>query len=342
MTKSQAASRLRVAVALLLGGLLSAACVNTEPTPAPGPIENGTIGGLTAAAHDETTQSPFDATLSPEGEEVYYIALGKDEDGEDTPGVFTVPAAGGAPTELALGDPLQGPAGVDITLDGATLLIADPAAEDEDADDPEQGALFAVPTAGGAPSVVTGTAGYAPTGVVVARTSGTEYAYFTGRDPVTQERGLFRVEPAGGAVESLAQGAPFSDPGGVAVNEEGVAFVVDGDPEDPEARVIKVERSTAIVIVEGIGVGYPAGIALSKDETVFLVSGIDPEAGHDTVYRVVVDSLEMTQISDPISSYAESAGLHRAHDAEVYAWADSEADGSGTVYVLTPPTSEQN
>ena len=38
-----------------------------------------------------------------------------------------------------------------------------------------------------------------------------------------------------------------------------------------------------------------------------------------------------------MEQFAESAGLHRAHDAEVYAWADSEANGTGTVYVLRGP-----
>jgi hypothetical protein len=36
-----------------------------------------------------------------------------------------------------------------------------------------------------------------------------------------------------------------------------------------------------------------------------------------------------------IDKFSESAGLHRSHGVGVYAWADSHANGTGTVYVLT-------
>ncbi len=337
------------AAGLLVGGLAWTACNPTttppEPTPEPSvfvPPEDGTIGALEAFAHDPTTQSPFDATLSPDGSKVFYLALTLDDEGAQTAGVFTVDAAGGTPSTLAMGAPLQGPSGIDVTLDGTTLLVADPAAEDDNEDDEddvlENGALFAVPVAGGAATIVAGTETYAPTGVVVAQVGEQEYAYFTGRNPTNFEPALFRVAPSGGVPEVMAEGGVFRSPGAVAVTKEGVAFVVDNMPEQPRARVIKVENGEATVILDDIGVGYPAGIALSKDESVFLVSGIDPVEGHDTVYRVVISSLAVTQISDPISEFAESAGLHRAHDVEAYAWADSEADGTGTVYKLTPPT----
>jgi hypothetical protein len=41
-------------------------------------------------------------------------------------------------------------------------------------------------------------------------------------------------------------------------------------------------------------------------------------------------------MTDPIGAFHESAGLHRAHDVDVFAWADSRANDTGTVYVLEP------
>ena len=38
--------------------------------------------------------------------------------------------------------------------------------------------------------------------------------------------------------------------------------------------------------------------------------------------------------TDTIGGFSESAGLHRAKTLNVYAWADSRANGTGTVYVL--------
>lgn len=328
----------------LCSALMLSACPQPTPMDGPepdpvvepdGPYENGTIGNLAPAANDPVVHSPFDATLSPGGEDVYYLALGRDDDGDQVPGVFHVPAAGGAPATLALGDPLEAPAGLDITIDGSRLVIADVSALD---DDERAGALLSLPVSGGAPSALAGTEGYAPAGVVVAVVDGEERAYFTGRDPSTSEAGVFMTSVEGGSVQSVAQGAPFASPGGIAVNQAGVVYVVDGDPSDPAARVLQVEGGAAEVLLTGIGVGYPAGIALSKDESVILVSGIDPVAGTDIVYRVVLDSLEVGTLSEGIDTFAESAGLHRAHDAEAYAWADSEASGTGTVFVLTPPT----
>jgi len=45
---------------------------------------------------------------------------------------------------------------------------------------------------------------------------------------------------------------------------------------------------------------------------------------------------DVAVMTEPVGAFSESAGLHRAHDADVFAWADSKANGSGTVYVLKP------
>jgi hypothetical protein len=338
---------LGVALGALLITLGSAACEvppPVDPSPAEGEgegegeaperIGDGTIGSLDAAANDDTVQAPFDATPSPDGSEVYFTALVK-QDGEDVPGVFHVSSQGGDPETLASDEPLQAPVGITISLDGQTLYIADAAALDDG--EGNAGAVLTVPVTGGAPTALAGTLGYAPQGVVVVREGDGSALWFTGTDPANGTPGVFRVGLSGGAVEPMVDSDVLRDPGGLTVAADGSAYVVDQLGSDPLASIVRIAGGSASTLVPNIGVGYPAGITLSYDETVLLVSGIDPVAGSDLVYRVVLDGIEVQTISEPIASFAESAGLHRAHDAEVYAWADSEANGTGTVYVLRGP-----
>jgi hypothetical protein len=88
--------------------------------------------------------------------------------------------------------------------------------------------------------------------------------------------------------------------------------------------------------MEGLMVGFPAGIALAQDDSAVLLSALDPATRTDSVVRIDIATKEQKGMSDGINTYEEAAGLHRAANAEVYAWADSSADGSGTVYVLAP------
>jgi DNA-binding beta-propeller fold protein YncE len=334
----------------VIGGLLVLAVASgctvyppVEQTPAEGEGEgegeptrvgDGTIGSLDAAANDDAVQSPFDATPSPDGSEVYFTAL-IEQDGDDVPGVFHVAATGGEPETLAVGEPLQAPVGITIGLDGSTLYIADAAALDDG--EGGSGAVLTVPVAGGAPTALAGTLGYAPQGVVVAREGDTGMLWFTGTDPETGVPGVFKTPLSGGAVLPMVEEGSLQDPGGIAAGENGEAYVVDSLGSEQLASLVRIADGNASTMVPNIGVGYPAGVALSYDESVLLVSGIDPVAGTDLVYRVEIDGLAVQTVSGGIDGFAESAGLHRAHDAEVYAWADSEANETGTVYVLRGP-----
>ena len=88
--------------------------------------------------------------------------------------------------------------------------------------------------------------------------------------------------------------------------------------------------------MDGLSVGHPAGIALVNDESAVIVSALDSASGTDRVYRIALADHTVTQLSTTISGFYESAGLHRARNAEVFAWADSHANKHGTVYVLKP------
>jgi DNA-binding beta-propeller fold protein YncE len=271
--------------------------------------------------------APLDATPSPDGKQIYYTALGRDENGEPAPGVFSVAASGGEITRLAVGDPLTAPVNISVSLDGKRLFVADPGSS----------AVFTLSTSGGTPSPVAGTEGYAPRGLTIAQGKDQrEYLYFTGRAADTEQAGLFRLEANGGAVEAVAVGEPFADPAGVAVDAAGVAYVIETSSDNATARVIRVERGTPTTFVEGIGIGFPAGITLTRDAATVLVSGLDPDSKRDVVYFVNVSDKKISRLTKTVGQFHEPAGLHRAHDADVFAWADSQANASGTVYVLTP------
>jgi hypothetical protein len=290
----------------------------TAPDEVPAP-------SISVAANSPMTRSPLDATPSPKGERVYYTALGG-EPGESQPGVFSVAADGGGDIRtLAMGEPLTAPVNISVSLDGKLLFVADPAA----------GAVFTLPAEGGTPAVLAGTEGYAPRGLVAAKDPDKrEYLYFTGRAPDTQAAGLFRIQPAGGAVETLASGEPFGDPAGVAVDAKGVAYVVETAAESATARVIRVEGGKSSSFAESIGIGFPAGITLTRDDKTVLVSGLDPATKRDVVYFVDTASKDIKRLTETVGQFHEPAGLHRAHDADVFAWADSQANDDGTVYLL--------
>jgi DNA-binding beta-propeller fold protein YncE len=304
---------------------LAAGCgSSSDPAPPRDPVEPELAAPrIEVVMNDAQTRSPFDATPSPNGEDVYYTALAGDE---SAPGVFAVAANGGEIRTLAMGDPLTAPVNISVSLDGSRLYIADPAAS----------TVFTLPTAGGEPTPLAGTEGYAPRGLVVAQLADErEYLYFTGHAPESQEAGLFRVATRGGDVESVAQGVPFGDPAGVSVAADGAAYVVDTGVDRASARVIRVASGQASVFIDGIGVGFPAGITLTRDDKTVLVSGLDPATRRDVVYNVDTRSKKIARMTDTIGRFQEPAGLHRAHDADVFAWADSRAEDTGAVFLIS-------
>lgn len=320
---------MRSRFSLAAGLWLLAGCTTKEMISPPG---DGTIKDLTpAATSSETTfRTPLDAALSPDGKTAYFIALAGDE-----VAVFKSAApSSSAPTQLAAGAPLVSPFGLDVTTDGNTLVLSDPGAQlDEEVLD--RGELFSLSTGGGTPAKIDGASGYRPRGVIVTKEANAEVAYFTGREKATGLPGLFKIPVGGGSVTVVAKDAPFTDPSGVAVASDGTAYVVDsGDPENATARLIKVSGGTATVMLSGLAVGYPAGVALSQDEKTVLVSAKDPEKRTDAVLRVPVAGGEVQTVSSGIDAFEEPAGLHRARNADTFIWADSSANGGGTVYVI--------
>lgn len=343
--KANAKSRARslVTLGIIVGTFTAAAVVaacSSEESKDEGKQEDGIgLENIAAAANAPEATRPVDATPSPDGKDIYFIAFSAraDEDGfkmEHVPAIYKVAASGGTPAKLYEGAPLTSPFGITVSDDGQTLFIADSSADNGGEQDRSDGRVFSMSASGGTPTALAGTEGIKPAGVEALGPS----LYVTGTKD--GKAGLFKTGIGGGAVSPVAVGAPFSDPGGVAVARDGVAYVVDTGSvtsEQAMASVIKITPDGKTeVILDGLAVGHPAGIALVNDDSAVLVSGLDAAAGTDRVFRIQLTDRSVRTLSATIGDFNESAGLHRARNAEVFAWADSNANKHGTVYVLKP------
>jgi hypothetical protein len=317
-------ARILAAAILSAAGVTIGGC-SSGSAPSSQSLGNGAIGSITKTANDSSFSRPFDATPSPDGKAVYFTALAADGTG----GVFQATANGAR--RLDSGGLLVAPMSITISEDGKELFIADPANDNDTTQ--QYGAVFVLPVGGGTPSILSGTQGLIPRGVDV---SGQDL-YFTGGATATGPAGVYRVEVSGGMATTIASGGPFVDPSGLAVTSAGDIYVVDTVAAASRlASIIKVHEGSASAFVTDLGVGYPAGIALVQDESALLVSGLDPSSSTDLVYRIdsISGSPVVSSFNTTINAFFEPAGLHRAHGADIYAWADSLANNTGTVYTL--------
>jgi sugar lactone lactonase YvrE len=204
------------------------------------------------------------------------------------------------------------------------------------------GVIFSLPVGGGTPTILSGTELTSARSVDLVQKGGADVLYFTGKDKTTGAPGVFTIPASGGAVTKVASGMPFNDPAGVAAASDGTVYVADTVAAATlHASIIKIAANgTASVLFPDLRVGYPAGLALSKDEKTLYVSSLDPVKLTDQLLEIDVSNGMMSgAVTAGINMNYEAAGIHRAHNFDIFAWADTKASpmgltGTGTVFVI--------
>lgn len=283
-------------------------------------------------ANDPDIHGAMDSTPSPDGSVIYFIATTADASEEGrVAGVFEVAADGGEIKALAIGAGLVAPTGIAISRDGRELYVSDMVADNG------EGALLRASLSAAADHLefvpIASTVGYLPRAVSVGAVEGQDWVCFTGRDPERGAAGAYCLKDD--VLSEVGGGAALVEPAGISVARDGAVYVVDALSSDGTASLLKLQGDAGKKVVGGLGVGFPAGLTLDLAESKALISGLDSETKRDIVYLVDLDSGALSQMSDTVDAFFEGAGLHRAHNKNVFSWADAEANETGTVYVLT-------
>ena len=276
--------------------------------------------------------TPLSGTPLPGGGVAFLATLPASEEEPARPALMRG-VTGEEPSVLYSGSLLQSPIDLDVSADGASILVADSVHLDEEGAS-AGGAILTFPIDGGEPSA--SAVGYLPRAVTVADSG---EIYFSGRDPESGSTGVFRL--AGGAVENVYVGAPLVEPSGIAVFGDGRVLVADtsysdGEGSDTASRgaVVLLENGYASLYASGFETGYPAGIALTSDDAVLIVSGQGPDSSNLVFLFSTADPSAAPQIESAFAAEQwSSGGLHRAHGENRFAWCDRSA-GGGTIYSI--------
>lgn len=294
----------------LVTTMVASACSSSSPSNPPPAERVGAAEVQQVKAIGSGLAASFDAAPSKDGATVYFTAIT-----EMSGAVFSVAATGGTPTKLAEG--FLAPVQVISSLDGSKVFVADAG----DTDGKSIGLISAVAVAGGAKTALMQSKGYGARGLDVVKLDGKEWIYFVGSDPADGQPGVFRMEEAG-AVEVVKKGAPLVEPSCVAVAQTGDVFVSDARASGDRGAVHKLSGTNASFVIENIVIGNPGGVALSLDEKFLLVSAHEAGTSKSQVYRIELATGMSGVFKQGIDQNKESAGLHRAHDKDLYAWAD--------------------
>lgn len=321
----------RISLLLLgAGGCAESSTGSSHPRPPASESAFSSVEAAAEAAGDFT--NPLSGTPLPSGE-VAFIARVPETVETPARAALLRARAGTRPTLVYSGELLSNPLDLDVTADGAAIVVADSVHLDGEGQD-DGGAVLTFPIEGGEPSAAA--VGYVPRAITVADSG---EIYFSGRDPERGEPGIFAL--SGDAVVPVYTGAPLVDPSGLAVFADGRLLVADTSYSDGEGArttsrgaVVLIDHGEATLFASGFETGYPAGLALTTDERLLVVSGQGADSSNlvflfDTSAPDAPPRVETAFASEQWSS----GGLHRAHGSNQFAWCDRARSG-GTVYSI--------
>jgi hypothetical protein len=302
----------RVLVATLTAPLAVGACHNDTdlPTDPPTKLIKVTSGGFT---------SPGDAVASPDGRDFFFT--GYTDDADRLPAIFkTSSAPNSTAATLAAGDPLEAPIGLVMACDGSQLYVADMGADagaimsippgggtladlgatgivrpgglamgpdcktlyatgrTEDG----TAALFAIPTTGGAASIVwMGAPLVSPTGLHVDD-QGVAWVMDHLAAGDTGQGVLFAIPSDGSAANVVIDDLRMGTPGGVSLVAGGGTAVMPTLDHDGNAQLTSVVIATGeMTQLPAPDLVDPAGLRTARRAGVFAV--VDSEGG--AIYR---------------------------------------------------------
>lgn len=301
-------------------------------------IEPAAVGSPTSF------HTPLDATPDPDGNQFYFTAMSS-----QGAGVFSVPAAGGAVVTLTVGAPLVAPVGLVVSTDGQHIYIADTNATlattqalTASAPLTNTGALFSLPSSGGRPTLLAGTEHTAPRGLTLVKENTVDVIYFTGVAPEDGQPAVLKIPASGGTLTIFEKGGELVAPTGIAVSKNGSVYIADqaasGDglgslfrfkPHEHQAR-----SSHREILADHVRMGNPAGITLTFDESLLLVSTLETSARTSQVLVINTTTHDQGLVNKIVGVNTASGGLHRAHNNNVMVWCGVTAGtgGQGIVY----------
>jgi DNA-binding beta-propeller fold protein YncE len=313
------------------------------PVDAGTPADGGTPDGGTATNTDGGNPStatasasnpaedvfalPLDAAPSPDGNTIYFIAA----NGNGMAVFSTAAATGSMPALLTSGGALGAPLGIAVSSDGTKLYLADPAAQTPN----DKGVVFVEAASGGDPSQLSETLDFTPRAIAVSKVGGVDELVFIGTSPTANQDGSFTdgvFKDVSGTVTPVLAGG---NPSAIAVATDGTIYILD---QAGSIAKVAAGATTATALAgasQTLSVSFPSGMDVSLDQTALLVSGFDPATAKESISRVNIATGAVTQlVFNPAFTGLEPAGLHRAFNSDAFAFVDSGANTSGTIYLL--------